>query len=35
MNWTKILIGSLFALMAIGGMGGVMLVGYSLLLPAS
>jgi hypothetical protein len=34
MNWNKILIGSLFAVMAIGGMGGMMLVGYSLILPS-
>ena len=29
MNWNKLLIGSLFAIMALGGMGGMMLVGYS------
>lgn len=32
MNWNKILIGTLFAIMAIGGMGGMMLAGYSLIL---
>ncbi len=32
MNWNKIFIGTLFAVMAIGGMGGMMLVGYSLIL---
>ncbi len=31
MNWSKFLVGSLFAVMAIGGMGGMMLVGYSLI----
>lgn len=34
MNWNKIFIGTLFAVMAIGGMGGMMLVGYSLILPS-
>ena len=34
MNWNKIFIGTLFAVMALGGMGGMMLVGYSLIIPS-
>lgn len=32
MNWQKIFISTLFGVMALGGMGGLMLVGYSLIL---
>ncbi|PIJ48698.1 MULTISPECIES: protein YohO [unclassified Erwinia] len=34
MNWQKIAVTLLFLLMAIGGVGGVMLVGYSVILHA-
>lgn len=32
MNWQKIFITLLFLIMAIGGMGGMMLVGYTIVL---
>lgn len=34
MNWQKIAVSLLFLLMAIGGMGGVMLMGYSVIIHA-
>ncbi|GEM_PF-211465 len=34
MNWQKFLVGTLFFIMAIGGTGGLMLVGYAIILHA-
>ena len=32
MNWQKFLVGTLFFIMAVGGTGGLMLVGYTIIL---
>ncbi|MDU4095708.1 MAG: hypothetical protein E7H57_20940 [Pantoea sp.] len=32
MNWQKLLFGTLFFIMAVGGTGGLMLVGYTIIL---
>ncbi|WP_173633512.1 protein YohO [Paramixta manurensis] len=34
MNWQKIAVITLFLIMALGGMGGLMLVGYTIILHA-